>query len=148
MARSSRRGYERSESGYRSTGRDAFDISKRSLPLFNVFDSFSSRRSSFLSSIEDRRTWNPEGPYRPARSFSDGAHRLVTVRPSSSRPVRLSSSSWTPAFPSAGVAFRESPRVLICARRKIRREVLHAKGVAGSKGLKKYRRSFYSSVSC
>lgn len=48
----------------------------------------------------------------------------------------------------ATVSFRVPEAVLICVRRKRRKEVIHALGVAGARGLRKPRRSEFSEISC
>lgn len=100
--------------------------------------------------LEDRREWFP-GSYRftgfePAKTFSGrparlvaGAVRLGPVGPS--RPLRG-------VYPSARIGFEQPRRVLVCVRRQVRREVLHARGVAGSRGLRAAVRNVYSSISC
>lgn len=47
----------------------------------------------------------------------------------------------------SGVQFADPRRVLVCLRRKMRREVLHAKSVAGGR-VGKPRRNVWSDVSC
>lgn len=94
-----------------------------------------------LSLIEDRRTHYPGlSPYkRPVQQLAVG------------RPARLHLVDKKYAAPSqtkATVAFQEPHKLPICIRRKERAQVLHAKGVAGSKGLKKPRRNEWSDVSC
>lgn len=57
---------------------------------------------------------------------------------------------YTPSF-TARVAFSEPKHVAVCARRHIRREVLHAFGVAGGKGVgrnRKQHRNEWSKVGC
>jgi len=96
---------------------------------------------SDLPSLEDRRSYHPEGVARPARSFRSSRHRLTVSEPSQ-RAVRTSN----PRVIRVGF---ENPReVLVCVRRKRRREVMFAFNKAGKVGQKKPRRSFYSSVKC
>lgn len=98
-----------------------------------------------LVEFEDRRLWNPEGIYAPAKSFDSSRHRLVESR--TLRKVSGSLRSFE-RFSPAAVAFARPSRVLICVRRQQRREVMHALGHAGGVGQKSPRFSEYSSISC
>lgn len=102
-----------------------------------------------LRAISDRRTWHPEGVYRPASSFNRYQHTL-TVRPVPRQQVVSRSSHYTPyvARSRALVRFENPDRVLVCVRRQRRREVLHALRKNGRRGQKPPRRSWYSSISC
>jgi len=99
-----------------------------------------------LQAIEDRRQYHPEGPARPARSWSSARHRLV-VTPQ--RRESVLADTYTPTVP-VGVSFEAPRRVAICVRRKQRREVLHAlmKTGRGSRHHRKPRKSYYSEVNC
>lgn len=95
-----------------------------------------------LGLIEDRRTYYPGlKPYnRPIAQMAVGAPaRLALV----DKPQYRASSQT-----KATVAFAEPQKLPICIRRETRKQVLHAKGVAGSKGLKKPTRNEWSDVSC
>lgn len=83
--------------------------------------------------VEDRRRFHPSRKFRSAASFSR-PHHVLKVK--SSRAL------------SARVAFSAPKKVLVCVRRKRRKEVLHAKRVAGRGGLRRPRRSWFSDVSC
>lgn len=117
-----------------TSGRDDISIAN---PLDSLF-----RLPRFspvnLSLFEDRRTYHPERAARPAFSLPRMASRLVA------REARGRSGRQT----KAPVAFADPNRVLVCVRRKRRKEVLHARGIAGSRGFRRPRRSFYSEVSC
>lgn len=91
--------------------------------------------------VEDRRTYNPLGDFRPPLSLSGGR---VSIEPGPSTRAQQQVSS----VPSS-VAFSEPDLVNICARRKQRREVLAAKRLfkKGS-GAGKRRRNFWSDVGC
>ena len=106
-----------------------------------------------LTSIGDRRIWHPSSDFHRPVVRLDGrqTHRLV-ARPlvpaihaggSKKAVVRAKRDM---AGPTARVAFDRPQEVLLCVRRKARREVLHAAGVAGRRGIKKYRRTVNSSV--
>lgn len=117
-----------------------FDLSlPRSMEQFDLFP---------LTEVEDRRTWNPEGQFAPARSLSSPRHRL-TVK---NRPSKYQH-SLKKSFPNYSqtkglVSFKAPENVMVCVRRKIRKEVIFAKRKAGKVGQKRPRRSFYSSIHC
>lgn len=130
--------------------RDTFVIAKRSLPVNSHLPRsvLTDPRQLNLpfTEIEDRRTYYP-GKIRPAASISKPRYRVVAKdRPLKSSnyrsPFKLSSGT------RAVLAFANPKRVLVCVRRKIRKEVLHAFKIAGSGGLKRSRRSQFSSISC
>ena len=83
-----------------------------------------------ISSVIDRRRYHPDR-IKPAGATKRNATRLVTRGPYS-------------------VAFAIPARVAVCAKRKTRREVLHAYRLTGSAGLgrRKRRRNFWSDVRC
>lgn len=95
-----------------------------------------------LSLIEDRRTHYPGlSPYkRPVAAYSvNKPARLKLVEPNRYGP---------PAQTKATIAFQDPKSLPLCTRRAVRKEVLHAKGVAGSKHLRKPKRNEWSDVSC
>lgn len=101
--------------------------------------------ASILSDIEDRRTYHPDGPARPARSLDRPTHTLtLPVHPKNVNKSRASSSS----LPTT-VQFEAPRKVLVCIRRAQRKQVLFALNKTG-KGAKakRHRRSFYSSIRC
>lgn len=101
--------------------------------------------SSILSDIEDRRTYHPDGPARPARSIDRPTHTLtLPVHPKNVNKSRSDLSS----LPRT-VQFQAPKKVLVCIRRQQRKEVLFALRKTG-KGAKarKHRRSFYSDIRC
>lgn len=121
-------------------------------PVSNINTSFG---FGSLREYEDRRQWHPEGSQRPARGFFNPRHRLTVIdrvhAPRTAERVDASRS-----FPSlisqtrATVAFADPSRTLICVRRSVRREVLHAlrKTGRGSGGSRTDRWTEYSSVRC
>lgn len=108
-------------------------------------------RLSPLTVFEDRRQFHPEGDYAPARSFNKSRHRLV-VRPA--RAVAKASRSFkspelfTPKFVTSSVYFDAPKRVLVCVRRKIRKQVMFALKKAGRAGQRRQRRNEFSDVYC
>lgn len=119
---------------------------RRSLPLESYipspFDLSRQMKFGFLQSIEDRRTWHPEGPQRPARGLLRARHRLTLAQPS--KKFR----GPTKATIDAPVGFDDPFRVVVCVRRRRRREVLHAFRKTGRRGQRRPRRSWYSDISC
>lgn len=94
-----------------------------------------------LTTVEDRRTFHPRGEVREARSFRTPHHQLV-YRPAA--PVIMGHPNRIPQ----SVAFHAPREVLVCVRRKTRKEVLHAFNKTGKSGQKRPRRNHYSSISC
>lgn len=94
-------------------------------------------------------------PFEPLQPFSTDMRLYLpdrTIRPPGGSPraparLRVSRPLWPGQLPT-GVRFAEPQKLDLCKRREIRRRVLHAKGVAGSKGIRKYRRNEWSNVSC
>lgn len=100
--------------------------------------------------IQDDRYWNPDPAI--ARRLSGVPARLVVAKPSPrtrSRGLARSRPFLAHSGPPHRIAF-EAPRgVLVCIRRKIRKQVLHAFQIAGRKGARNPpRRSLWSSIGC
>lgn len=129
--------------------RDTSAIANRRLPVSALYSPVP-YTNSYLRTIEDRRSYHPEGTYRPARLFNESRHRLRAISASRSRSVARSRYRAPQGFGQLvhSVGFVRPQKVLICVRRKIRREVLHAKGVAGRRGLRRPKYNWYSQVSC
>lgn len=100
------------------------------------------------SAIEDRRQFHPVHP-APPRSFPNRTeYRIAAATSASQRQPGTGARGRPSLFLSPHVAFRAPGRVLICIRRKVRREVLHAKGVAGGRVSRRRRRNENSNISC
>ena len=93
------------------------------------------RRRPRVVPAQDRRLFEPAGVRRA---------RLVTGEPAQIRPGR----SLPGRFPSPRVVFHAPRKVMICVRRHRRREVLFARGVAGSRGIRRRRLNEWSNVKC
>lgn len=134
-----RRNRKRKIQNVRNHRRDAHRIAKRSL----IGDL---KVRNDWRKYEDRRTWHPEGHTRPARSFNRTRHRLGYVEPTQPHSMH---SRRNQGFPSPSVGFEEPQKVLICARRELRKRVLHALNKTG-KGTKRNKPKFneYSKISC
>lgn len=89
---------------------------------------------SYLTEVEDRRTYHPAGKNRPTVS----PRRHHTPKPSAASLV----------YSRARMVFGAPRHVMICVRRKIRDEVLHALGKTGKGSGRPRRRNQYSKVRC
>lgn len=98
---------------------------------------------SLLRLYEDRRTWHPQRAFRPATSFIGRTQLKISPQ----RPARRGFSKLSVPL-SPNVSFVRPDKVLVCVRRHIRREVIHALNHAGRGGQRKPRPSHYSSVHC
>lgn len=128
----------------------------------------SSPKSNNQSIYQDRRLWHPEGAYRPAVSKTESYPRLTESRPGPRSRFTSPSSPFTPArrierdfidtrtgeILSFGhldpfkVSWENPWKMLICLKRKMRREVMHAFGMAGKSGFKKPKFTPMSYVRC
>nr|QJB20468.1 MAG: hypothetical protein [Microvirus sp.] len=130
-------------SGSRSSSRvrDSLPIAKSRTYFRTQMDLPLLLPSAPLTTVEDRRTFHPDGEQRNARSFRRSYHLLT-------QPQAPSVLAQRPHMP-VGVAFDNPRDVLVCVRRKTRRQVIHALGKAG-KGVarKAPRRNHYSDVKC
>lgn len=134
MARS-----KRSRSKSTTNRRDiTFPIAKPSLPV--------GFRTNRISDFEDRRQFHPDGVYSPPRRL-DRPRAKIVVR-ARSRVAPAPQSVRPAAVPRAFLSFDVPQKVLICVRRKIRKEVLHAFHKTGKSGQRKPRRNLYSDISC
>lgn len=87
--------------------------------------------------VEDHRLFNPD-PYASPRSTRSRATRIVAKSGSGSRYARQSEQPY----------FASPRNVIICHRRKTRKEVLHAYGKTGKGSGKPRRRNQFSNVRC
>lgn len=95
-----------------------------------------------LRLYEDRRTWSPDRPgVRVPRSFSRSTRLTIS-------PDRYSARHLAQSMPPAGISFKTPRRVVMCVRRRIRREVLHALSQAGRGGQRSPRWTEWSHVNC
>lgn len=75
-----------------------------------------------LFEVEDRRRWSPE-EYVPYKRITGGPVRYKAVANRRSAPKEV------PMY----IGYMNPGSVVVCIRRKIRREVMHALGVAGGR---------------
>lgn len=100
-----------------------------------------------LRVIEDRRTFHPD-PYRPAATLRSSRHRLRVHIPLNAKTVPLRRWTARSAVP-ARIGFVAPTSVLVCVRRRTRREVLHAyRRVGAGTRRRRARRSTYSNIVC
>lgn len=93
-----------------------------------------------LTLIEDRRSYDFEPATRPARLFSGSVASMVAT------PKIIKGKIRNPASVPYQIAFAAPRETLICVRRKMRREVLHALRRKGKGG--RGRRGKWSNVKC
>lgn len=110
--------------------------------------------------ITDRRLHYPEQPparyrqNRPAMRISGTPARVVAPPPQKRHHGRPATSQapFKPHKPlrisAARLLFAQPSSVAVCVQRGVRKEVLHAKRIAGRKGLNKPKRGPSSSISC
>lgn len=96
------------------------------------------RRRDHLRLVEDRRYFHPMGPARPASAFTRSSSRVVVPKWSTVGAAGV----------TAKLAFNSPSSVLVCVRRKSRREVLFAKGKGGRRGQRRPKRNIWSSIKC
>lgn len=130
-------------------GRDAFAVSndlsegvfeplERSLPSTRQFEDYYTAVRSPRLEVEDRRQHYPAG--RQNRPAASSRRHLVKTK-----PTKLS------AFAQKAIqAFNYPNSVMICVRRKIRKEVMHALGKSGkgSRFQRKPKYNRHSKVRC
>lgn len=137
---------KKSYSANASRGRDVLTISQPSLamlprvvylPPVLRHRTYFKPEKGLLNVQGDRRRFNPtrsvSGAFASSKEAAEVVHR-----------GSYRSSVW-------GVGFRTPRKVSICQRRDARRSVLHALGVAGSRGVgkgKSRRTNFWSEVKC
>lgn len=105
---------------------------------------------SDLGLVEDRRRFYPGNAYtgwEPAKRLS-GAKPFLQATPLRTPPRKSRPAT---VYSPSRVAFEVPRTVAICVRRKQRKQVLHALGLAGRKRIyrrRRARRTAYSSIGC
>lgn len=92
-----------------------------------------------LALLEDRRSWHPSRPTRPFLTTGPRSSARLVVK---SKPTALRNDI------SARVGFAVPKKVVVCVRRKQRKEVLHAMGKAGGRVSRRRRRTDASDIDC
>lgn len=129
--------------------RDVLYISNQRLPLSNVYS-----HSTFLTQIEDRRSYHPENINRPIRSFNNANSRTSVwdIQPRAKNPpsrknaLRLLSSLHGSV--PVKIGFEKPDQTLVCVRRNMRREVLFASRKTGKSGQRRPRWTELSNIKC
>lgn len=116
----------------RKAQRDTFDIAN---PFTGLLSPSALSRSGQLLQIEDRRRFSPLS-YDPMPVTRRRVAKVV-VKPR--KPMVKA---------KRGFFFSSPAQVIMCVRRKVRREVLNALGVAGGVVSRRRRRNAFSSVRC
>lgn len=117
--------------------RDPLPIANPRLPAYK----FNKRTISDLRGIEDLRLFHPVSHRFPISTVRR-SDPVIKARNARSQAI-LSSPPPRPHF-----AFNAPDSVLVCVRRKRRKEVLHAFGRTGSRGQRRPRFNSNSSISC
>lgn len=107
--------------------------------LLSTFSPFQ-RLPGQLDLFEDRRLFTPD-PLPPAKSFNTPHHRLTI-------PKSKARSFSRPGPVPHQLGFAAPEKVLICVRRKIRKEVLHAYKRTGRGSGRPNRRGPFSDIHC
>lgn len=116
--------------------RDVATVANSSFPdQFELLTDPQLSRSGRLMAIEDRRVYSPG---RVPKALT--SRQLARITIGFPRKSIHSSSDQV-------VRFKLPRQVAVCARRSIRKQVIHAKGIAGRK-VRKPRRNAFSNVSC
>lgn len=121
--------------------RDNVNIANQRLPfLKNKFFKLGT-----LTKTQDRRVFTPEGRDTNAKNVHGRKHGLTTHRSVVIRRLRDGKLSRNT---TERIAFKDRKRVLVCVRRRVRREVLHASRKTGQRGQKRPRWNGWSRIKC
>lgn len=116
----------------------------RQLDLFDVSPS-----KTRLRQYEDRRTYHPLGDVAPPKTLQGKLARIIANKTNHTVFEATNLKSKLPNIPSPiAVAFSQPENVLVCVRRKIRKEVLHALKLNGRNGSARSRRNSNSDIRC
>lgn len=124
------------------------DVSLLRPPL--AADSISMRARRLMLEAEDRRQYHPESEFAPAKRLDGRPTRGVRVatvpkkRTVGVRKIRVYRENILPWQ----VAFKDPKRLLVCIRRRIRREVLHAFKLTGKGSGSAKRFNQFSGIRC
>lgn len=148
MSKAARRAKRRGRDG-RDRAPIARPVTDHGLPVRprrGINDGFSSflPRLQDLRSVSDLRRFSFDAFNPPRLSTGSRAHYVVSSSPVPARSRRVGSAI---AALTSRIGFKVPDRVLICVRRRRRREVIHALGVAGGR-VRRPRLNRFSSISC
>ncbi|AZL83028.1 hypothetical protein [Apis mellifera associated microvirus 54] len=82
--------------------------------------------------IDDNRSYNPD-PTRPPLTISGNYSRVIAPTHRNIRSSRRNISGIKRTFPSYKLRLAYPEKTIVCLRRNRRKEVIHAKGIAGSR---------------
>lgn len=118
-------------------------------------------KTNLFTLYENRRTWHPEGAYRPSRSLVQNYPRITETPPTRTQ------ASYIPVWkgddyvvPHTGeillfkhmnpfkITWEHPLKMIVCLRRKMRKEMMHALGIAGKTGFKPKHLTPNSYVKC
>lgn len=106
---------------------------------------------NFYREVEDNRRWDP-APWKPAKTLHGVRPRIVAkanvARPKGRPLLRSIGLAKQVSGVTSRLRFKVPHDVIVCLRRKIRREVLHALKLKNSGRGGKRRRTPYSSIDC
>lgn len=102
--------------------------------------------------VQDNRTWDPD-PWRPAKTVNGVRPRIALPNPAKRatvyRPTKTYKASATVSAVTSRLGFSVPHDVILCLRRAMRREVLHAlKKTKKGAGAQRRRRNQYSDIKC
>lgn len=97
--------------------------------------------------LVDRRVFSPVSPLSaPARRLSGKPARVVA--PPVRKPVQTPSGVIYKGFSPSALLFQRPQGVQVCVQRGVRKEVMHAKGYAGKRGLAPPKLNKFSKIRC
>lgn len=131
--------------------RDSQTIANRRLPV-----SYSPTRvtpTTILRQIEDRRLFNPTRSYSPVGTLNFTRPRVMHLESPAARKQAFRADPMAHlrrlgGYVTPKLAFSNPSKVLICVRRQMRKEILHAFNKAGKRGQRRPRFNQFSKISC
>lgn len=95
----------------------------------------------------DRRVFSPLSPdAEPARRLS--GHPARVIAPPVKKPLKTPSGVVYRGFSPSALLFQRPEGVQVCVQRGVRKEVMHAKGIAGKRGLGRPTLTKFSKIRC
>lgn len=142
MARSRKKSYSsKNKTTYSNTTKKTRAYRRNTKPRLrsSIFDKKLNEYNNRF--VEDRRRYNPNKNYQPQTRSGSTARIVTTVTPAKQ-------SNRTTTLNRLQARFAAPERVMICVRRKQRREVIHALKLSGKSGQRRPTRSRYSNINC
>ncbi len=120
--------------------RDAIAIARPRTESLGMPESFTYTQRHFYDTytqtpqlttiIDDNRLFNPD-PYRPPLNRSGNFSRIIS--PSGNAQQRRNSNRVSTNYLTPRLVIDEPKKVMLCLRRHRRKQVIHARGIAGSR---------------